>query len=707
MKKSSGKNRSARYLIALALAISTMTATPAQAAVVSFNCPTGGGTYQVDTGALTGFTGTCSGDLTLHSSVTTINTYSFQGTSLNTLTIPSTVTSILGAPFADGGNTLTAISVDASNPDYSSLSGVLFDKTQTELIVYPASKPGTTYVIPASVTSTRYYAFSSNKNLTSMNLPNTLTTLGGQAFISSTALTTVNIGTGLTDLGEQSFAWVPTLTSINVDASNTSFASIGGVLYDKNISKLWAYPANKAGTSYTAPNTVTSTAYTVFGVATNLLTVDLTPVVTLSGQEFHSATSVEEVIFGNSLSILVSQVLQGASGLKKLTLGTGLTTIQDYAFYNNVSLNCVIYAGNNSTILNYAYPNGVVPVASSSNCLTSPPTFTLSPSTISVTTGSPVTSYAITSTGGAIASFSISPAISNTPGLSFSTSTGLISGSPTTAAPSRTYTVTATNALGTASQTFSITVQAPTPIPFLKIVTNPKMNLVDGKFVCSAGTYQFGYTVSGVVDQSSVFLATPSTFTHSLFINGSPQGSGSVTTPNKTNAWSLTQAGSGSIGTCAVSATFNSLTIVGTSTDNVSGLPAAQSTQNRGIAISQDTYNSAIRANSKAYQKALMDNRATWRKQIGAISANYYDTLNRIKTNGGSKMVTDTKNALMAKISAQDMANSDYAAKKQASAVARDSANKSALAANVASIAKAKAIYGTYIESIGHGVLIP
>ena len=707
MKKSSGKNRSARYLIALTLAISTVTATPAQAAIVSFNCPTGGGTYQVDTGALTGFTGTCSGDLTLDSSVTTINTYAFSGTSLNTLTIPSTVTSILGAPFADGGNTLTAISVDALNPNYSSLSGVLFDNNQTELIVYPASKPGTTYVIPASVTSTRYYAFSSNKNLTSMNLPNTLTTLGGQAFISSTALTTVNIGTGLTDLGEQSFAWVPTLTSINVDASNTSFASIGGVLYNKNISKLWAYPANKAGTSYTAPNTVTSTAYTVFGVATNLLTVDLTPVVTLSGQEFHSATSVEEVIFGNSLTILVSQVLQGASGLKKLTLGTGLTTIQDYAFYNNVSLNCVIYAGNNSTILNYAYPNGVVPVASSSNCLTSPPTFTLSPSTISVTTGSPVTSYAITSTGGAIASFSISPAISNTPGLSFSTSTGLISGSPTTAAPSRTYTVTATNALGTASQTFSITVQAPTPIPFLKIVTNPKMNLVDGKFVCSAGTYQFGYTVSGVVDQSSVFLATPSNFTYTLVINGIAQGSSSVSSPNKTYSWSLTQAGSGSIVTCAVSATFNSLTIVGTSTDNVSGLPAAQSTQNRGIAISQDTYNSAIRANSKAYQKALMDNRATWRKQIGAISANYYDTLNLIKTNGGSKMVTDTKNALMAKISAQDMANSDYAAKKQASAVARDSANKSALAANVASIAKAKAIYGTYIESIGHGVLIP
>lgn len=707
MKKDSGKNRYARYLIALALAISTMTATPAHAAVVSFNCPTGGGTYQVDTGALTGFTGTCSGDLTLDSSITTINTYAFQGTSLNTLTIPSTVTSILGAPFADGGNTLTAISVDASNPNYSSLSGVLFDNTQTELIVYPASKPGTTYVIPASVTSTRYYAFSSNKNLTSMNLPNTLTTLGGQAFISSTALTTVNIGTGLTNLGEQSFAWIPTLTSISVDVSNTSFASIGGVLYNKNISKLWAYPANKAGTSYTAPNTVTSTAYTVFGVATNLLTVDLTPVVTLSGQEFHSATSVEEVIFGNSLTILVSQVLQGASGLKKLTLGTGLTAIQDYAFYNNVSLNCVIYAGNNPTILNYAYPNGVVPVASSSNCLTSPPAFTLSPSTISVTTGSPVTSYTIASTGGAITSFSISPAISNTPGLSFSTSTGLISGSPTTAAPSRTYTVTATNVLGTASQTFSITVQALTPIPFLKIVANPKMNLVDGKFVCSAGTHQFGYTVSGVVDQSSVFLATPSNFTYTLVINGIAHVSIPVTTPNKTNAWSLAQPESGSIVTCVVSATFNSLTIVDTSTNNVTGLPAAQSTQKRGIVISQDAYDSAVRANSKALYKALIDNRTTLRKQLSAISTNYYDTLNRIKANGGSKVVTDTKNALAVKIAAQKIAAADYATSKQAAVAARDAANKSALAANIATIAKAKVTYGTYIESIGHGVLIP
>jgi hypothetical protein len=49
------------------------------------------------------------------------------------------------------------------------------------------------------------------------------------------------------------------------------------------------------------------------------------------------------------------------------------------------------------------------------------------------TVGSAIAGYTISSNGGAIASYSISPAIGN--GLSFSTTTGLISGRPTAASP--------------------------------------------------------------------------------------------------------------------------------------------------------------------------------------------------------------------------------------------------------------------------------
>lgn len=92
--------------------------------------------------------------------------------------------------------------------------------------------------------------------------------------------------------------------------------------------------------------------------------------------------------------------------------------------------------------------------------LPQPPVFSLSATSESGVPGTAISSYAINSTGGGIASYSISPAIEN--GLSFSTVTGLISGSPSVAAPAVTYTITATNATGSASATYSLTVNAGT-----------------------------------------------------------------------------------------------------------------------------------------------------------------------------------------------------------------------------------------------------
>ena len=359
----------ATLMTTIAFIVSGLVFSPAHANGVpaDFTCPAGGGTYQVNSGTVTGTTGSCAGDLTLHSSVTALDNYAFGSSQLSSLTIPAAVTTISGSTFGSGGiRSLVSITVDAANPNYSATDGVLFNKWSTELIVYPASKTGVSYTIPSSVTEIRFYGFASNKFLTSLDLPDTVTTLGGQIFMESESLSTINIGAGLATLGEQAFSYIQTLTTINVNSANTSFASVDGVLYSKDFSTLWAYPIGKTATSYTAPNTVTATKYTVFGAARNLLTVDLTSVANLSGQEFSGATSVREIIFGNSLTRLNTQTLQSASGLEKLYLGTGLTTIDSWAFYDNTALNCVVYAGSNSTIQNYAYPNDVVPVANSS-----------------------------------------------------------------------------------------------------------------------------------------------------------------------------------------------------------------------------------------------------------------------------------------------------------------------------------------------------
>jgi LysM repeat protein len=83
------------------------------------------------------------------------------------------------------------------------------------------------------------------------------------------------------------------------------------------------------------------------------------------------------------------------------------------------------------------------------------PAFTLSTSVQTVTQGS-AAGFTVTSTGG-VATYSISA----TPtGMSFNTTTGQLSGSPTNAQASTTYTVTATNVSGWPTQTYRLTVSA-------------------------------------------------------------------------------------------------------------------------------------------------------------------------------------------------------------------------------------------------------
>jgi hypothetical protein len=84
------------------------------------------------------------------------------------------------------------------------------------------------------------------------------------------------------------------------------------------------------------------------------------------------------------------------------------------------------------------------------------PAFTLSSSTETVLVDTVAVGFTIISSGGAIASFSISP---DAPlGITFNTSTGVFAGTPTVVATATTYTVTATNATGSTTRTFSFTV---------------------------------------------------------------------------------------------------------------------------------------------------------------------------------------------------------------------------------------------------------
>src|SRR5207302_11208285 len=85
-----------------------------------------------------------------------------------------------------------------------------------------------------------------------------------------------------------------------------------------------------------------------------------------------------------------------------------------------------------------------------------PSALTYSTNPATYTNGTAITANSPMSAGGAVVSYSVSPALPA--GLSLSTSTGVITGTPTTLAPTAGYTVTATNTGGSTTATVTITV---------------------------------------------------------------------------------------------------------------------------------------------------------------------------------------------------------------------------------------------------------
>jgi hypothetical protein len=165
---------------------------------------------------------------------------------------------------------------------------------------------------------------------------------------------------------------------------------------------------------------------------------------------------------------------------------------------------------------------------------------------------------------------------------------------------------------------------------------------------------------------------------------------------------------SGSLITCSVTVTANGVTKTDRSSDNSSAVSPALSAQAIATSAAEAAYAAAKSDNSKAYPKALVDNRAKWRAEIAAIRANYYQVLARINAESSSKkMISDKSTALKIMIAAQRKSTADYKASKPAALAAKDAADKAALDTKMEAIAKANALYGTFIESIGYGVLAP
>ena len=174
-------------------------------------------------------------------SVTNIGFAAFMACNgLTSVTIPAGVASISSTSFG-ACFILENIFVDEGNTVYASADGILFNKDQTTLITYPAGKKNTTYIIPEGVTNIASCAVYNCGYLTSVTIPRSVASIGNNAF---------------------DFCY--NLRDISVDEGNEAYASVDGVLFNKDRTVLVAYPAGKENTAYTIPDGVTNVGRSAF-----------------------------------------------------------------------------------------------------------------------------------------------------------------------------------------------------------------------------------------------------------------------------------------------------------------------------------------------------------------------------------------------------------------------------------------------------------
>lgn len=124
----------------------------------------------------------------------------------DTITIPKSVTTIKTNAFS-GCNKLSTFKIEAGNSEYSALEGVIYNKDQTSLIVYPGGKQGECQ-IPNSITCIEAGAFNECYTLSgSLTIPNTVSSIGVLAFNNCSGFTgNLIIPNTVTSIGNSAFS---------------------------------------------------------------------------------------------------------------------------------------------------------------------------------------------------------------------------------------------------------------------------------------------------------------------------------------------------------------------------------------------------------------------------------------------------------------------------------------------------------------------
>ncbi|HSY44178.1 MAG TPA: leucine-rich repeat domain-containing protein [Candidatus Acidoferrum sp.] len=310
------------------------------------------------------------GNYTVPASVTDIGVDAFfESTNLTSVVLSSNVSIISSYAFWVCP-AVTNFTVATNNFWFSSSAGVLFDKNQDTLLVYPPGNAATSYVIPNTVTYIGMEAFFDSANLTSVTIgtnvstvgdlafgdcyalagisfPNSVTVISGDAFSECSSLANIALGTGVTNIEYQAFVGCSGIATITVAAGNPAFVSVNNVLFSSNLTTLVQYPTGSSASSYAIPNSVTNVTSFAFMEAYNLASITLdTNIQSIGDSAFQQCYSLTSITIPNSVTNMGNSVFYDDFDLTNAVISSGLTSIGFGVFDNCYDMPGIYFMGN-------------------------------------------------------------------------------------------------------------------------------------------------------------------------------------------------------------------------------------------------------------------------------------------------------------------------------------------------------------------------
>ena len=207
-------------------------------------------------------------------------------------------------------------------------------------------------VMPNSIVSIGWYAFSNCKNLKDIVLSEDLNEISPSAFENCDSMKIIHLPSNVIEIGQGAFSKCYKLQNIEVHSDNIYFSSENGVLFNKNMTELICCPAGKKGT-YTVPDSVERLANDAFSGCKELSEINISNVNRLG----------EEVDY---FGYVLTGIFEGCDNLESINVAS------ENKFYSSVD--GVLFNGDRSEVIYYprgkkddcyVIPNGVIKIGSS------------------------------------------------------------------------------------------------------------------------------------------------------------------------------------------------------------------------------------------------------------------------------------------------------------------------------------------------------